>query len=421
MKMRLTVKRTWLCFAAFSFMLLCFHGFLVFFPSSQRSTVQRVCGKMTAKPHFIEVEKETLLYSAWFDDRKDQNYIRVLLLTSRRMYPPPLSCSFQSGSSMSVASSYYYEINWGHPKRYGLFVASCVLSKKLHSTPCFVNISLALSSEQPSSSVVLPVGNTESQQNVTDTGRREYGICVPPFHGDVSPATVIEFIEISKLLGASYFTFYDFEVSENLRKVLNYYEDKGQAQILSWKLPSYITNSADVHYYGQILAIQDCLFRSLNYFNFVAFNDLDEYIVPLQYGNMSSLLHNIHKAKHCGHCFEVAKFYRLGTELTRTSKSVTQNVFHRLRTPDLSRPTKCVVDPQRVFEHGVHIVMQPLKYKYTTNYVDWNIARMFHYRPECMCTPPCKEDLEVDKTMLKYGEQLTKNIGMITNITHSGE
>ena len=89
--------------------------------------------------------------------------------------------------------------------------------------------------------------------------------------------------------------------------MLNYYEGKGLAQVLSWKLPSYISES-DVHYYGQIFAREDCLFRSINHLDFVAFNDLDEYIVPLQYINISSMLRSIHKGKHYRHCFQSAKF-----------------------------------------------------------------------------------------------------------------
>ena len=65
-------------------------------------------------------------------------------------------------------------------------------------------------------------------------------------------------------------------------------------EVLSWKLPSYITQS-DGHYYGQMFAMEDCLFRSINHLDFVVFNDLDEYIVPLQYVNISSTLLSIQK------------------------------------------------------------------------------------------------------------------------------
>ncbi|CAH3027926.1 unnamed protein product [Porites evermanni] len=205
---------------------------------------------------------------------------------------------------------------------------------------------------------------------------------------------------------ASYFTFYDFEIADNVRKVLKYYESKGLVEVLSWKLPSYITGE-DVHYFGQIFAMQDCLFRSINHLNFVAFNDLDEFIVPLQHENMPSLLHSIHKLNYCGHCFRSAKFPRVESENEPPFRLSTQTVFHRLLEADMTH-TKCVDDPQRVFEHGVHLIMEPLK-GYKPNDVSWNEARVFHYRN---CRAPCNlaADMEVDTTMQKYGERLIKNV-----------
>ena len=368
----------------------------------------------TATPRFIEVENGTLLYSAWFDDRQDQDYIQVLLLTSRRKNRPPLFCRFQSETNsntlLSVASS-YYEINRGSNKRYGMFVASCALPKELVGTPCYVEISIKLAFEQRSSSVVLPVGNVKNQQCTTKTNRGEYGICIPPLHGHILVDELIEFLELSQILGASYFIFYDFEISKNVSNVLNYYKDKGLVEVLSWKLPSYITQS-DVHYYGQIFAMEDCLFRSMNHLDFVAFNDLDEYIVPLQYSNMSSMLRSIHKEKHCGHCFQSAKFVVSGRD-RQNLLPVTQNVFNRRQKADQTHP-KCVSNPKKVFEHGVHLIMQPLEGKYVTDAVDWNAARVFHYR-ECH-DRTCKEELEEDKTMERYGQRLKQKIDAVKDI-----
>ena len=313
-------------------------------------------------PDFIECKRGTLLYSAWFDDRHAQNYIQALLMTSRRNQPPPLSCRFQNGptSTISVrAVTPYYEINGRYSnKRYGLFVASCILSKDLVGIPNFVNISIA-----NECTVVLPVGNTRNTSY-----KRDYGICIPPMFGNIRVAEVVEFLEMSQLLGASHFTFYDYSISNSVRKMLSYYERKGVAQVLPWNLPTYITDQ-DVHYYGQIFSMQDCLFRSINRLNFVAFNDLDEFITPLESESMPSLLYSIHDSNYCGHCFTSARFPTVDS-LTQNYSLFTQNVLRRSPQADSSH-TKCVDDPQRVFEHGVHLIMQPFE-GYKTNHVNWN-------------------------------------------------
>ena len=413
--MRLTLKLM-LITLIISFIGIVLHVLFIF--SIPASFSYQLSQNDIATPRFIEVEKGTLLYSAWFDDRQDQNYIQVLLLTSRRKNPPPLFCRFQSESnsdtSTSVASS-YYEINKKYSeKRYGMFVASCALPKELVGTPCYVNISIKLTSEQRNSSVVLPVGKVKNQQCTTNTYRGEYGICIPPLHGNISVDALTEFLELSQILGASHFTFYDFETSINASNVLNYYEGKGLAQVLSWKLPSYIGES-DVHYYGQIFAMQDCLLRTMNHLDFVAFNDLDEYIVPLQHGNTSSMLRSIHKEKHCGHCFKSATFVLSGRG-RQNSLPVTQNVFNRRQKTDLTHP-KCISNPKKVFEHGVHLIIQPLKDECVTDNVDWDVARVFHYRE--WHDPNRNEELKEDKTMKKYGQRLRQRIDVIKGIVHS--
>ena len=363
----------------------------------------------TELPRFIEIERGTLLYSAWLDDREVHSYIQILLLTSRRKNPPPIFCRFQNGSLSNISTravSPYHEINKRYSKkRYGLFVVSCGLPKNLVSEPCFVEISIELASEQPLRSAVLPLGNVKRQGSVA-ANRSEYGICVPPLHGNILVGPLIEFFKLSQVLGASYFIFYDFETPENVSKVLNYYTEKGVAQVLSWKLPSYIGDD-DVHYYGQIFAMQDCLFRTMNQLKFVAFNDLDEFIVPLHYEKMTDLLHKIHGEKHCGHCFKSARFqFSLEGKVQLNSWSVTQTVLNRSRNADETH-VKCVVDPQRVFEHGVRLIMQPLASKYTVDNVEWNVARVFHYQE---CKGSCNTDLEFDNTMQRYGERLRQRI-----------
>ena len=117
-------------------------------------------------------------------------------------------------------------------------------------------------------------------------------------------------------------------------------------EVLSWKLPSYITQF-DVHYYGQIFAMEDCLFRSINHLDFVTFNDLDEYINPLQYVNISSTLRSIHKGKHYGHCFFLVSFNL--TLVTRQRDFVDKtprycsifDLWHYANSPQPSQTPNC--------------------------------------------------------------------------------
>lgn len=47
----------------------------------------------------------------------------------------------------------------------------------------------------------------------------------------------------------------------------------------------------------------DCLFWFMIYFDYVVFNDLDEFIVLFYYDNISVLLKEIYCKEYCGYCF----------------------------------------------------------------------------------------------------------------------
>ena len=368
------------------------------------------CRQTHEESRFREIERGTLVYSAWFDDRKARSYIRVLLLTSTRDPLPSLFCHFetcapkQNGVYTSRAS--FYQSSGNHFMKFGCFIASCLLPPELDCKPCFVNIStgpIFKVQNKNTDSVVLPVGFIDLKVR-----RRQYGICIPPLHGEISVDKLIEFLELSQILGASHFSFYNSAaVSETVLKVLSYYEDKGLVRVLPWNLPSYI-GKYDIHYFGQTLSIMDCLFRSMSQLDFVAFNDLDEFIVPLQYENVITLLEKINKEEYCGQCFDSVTFDP-SVEDSPPSLLMTQHVFHRTTKP-IPFWNKCVVDPRKIFEQGIHHIVMPIDDKYIANKVAWSIARVFHYR-KCHDTQALMHcsAFEEDKTMQKFGTQLKRN------------
>jgi len=376
------------------------------------------CPKIIEKPRFRKIVQGVLVYSLWFDDRKSQQFIRILLMSLKKR-TPSVTCLFQSDltqKTIAVEAS-FYEHNENYQRRFGGFIASCVVPKTLNSVPCSMNISVTLTAQPgESNAMVFPVGSIGQLSGGQESRiQRRYGICVPPVHGDVCVGKIIEFLELTQILGASHFTFYDLSMSETVRNVLKYYQDLGLVSVFPWNLPSYIGKD-DLHYFGQPLAIWECLFRSMRHFDFVAFHDLDEFIVPLRHENITALLEYIHKENHCGHCFESVLFDTTSEE--DSSHLITQSVFHRTSqvTPYW---TKCIVDPRRIFEQGIHHISKPIEEFYLADKVNWNLARIFHYRkcedPNALFQPRCSA-FTVDKTMQRFGEKLSFNFKLRMNI-----
>ena len=89
---------------------------------------------------------------------------------------------------------------------------------------------------------------TRGNHKKRDILQGDYWICIPTIFGNIRVADVVKFLEMSHLLGASYFTFYDYNISDSARKMFSSYQRKGLAQVCPWNLSTYITVQ-DVHYH----------------------------------------------------------------------------------------------------------------------------------------------------------------------------
>jgi hypothetical protein len=243
-----------------------------------------------------------------------------------------------------------------------------------------------------------------------------YTVCTPPLRGQGidSLYRLIEFIELTRILGATHFTFYDFHIDDQLKKALRYYQEQWMVTLLAWNLPDdVISNSQNIWYHVQVLAIQDCLYRSKGKARFVAFNDIDEFIVPLGQSTVPLLLNSVHSEKYCGHCFDSVVF-SLNARIPKSNKNsklYSQRVYHRT-SDKLTSWSKCIVDPLQVLEMGIHHVSKARRKQLTMNKVDEKLGLVFHYRTCSAAYGIGKAcgNLIPDYTMQRYKKTLQKNV-----------
>lgn len=115
-----------------------------------------------------------------------------------------------------------------------------------------------------------------------------FTVCVTPFSFEFNNAAqLVEMVEINKLFGADRFTFYDYSIGPLVSKVLKSYSSEGLVEVLEWDVPVNVdTNPLDptveveIHYFAQLVSLNDCLYRNMFKSKFVVFSDLDELIVP---------------------------------------------------------------------------------------------------------------------------------------------
>lgn len=155
--------------------------------------------------------------------------------------------------------------------RYGVFLYSCTLRSRQKPE----GISLTL---QPNDtpvtkvSVILP----------TSEHVHHFTVCVSPLHSKYNDtAQFKQMIEMNILFGAKHFIFYNNSISPTINSLLyNYKLSNVSIHVLPWTLPGVSDAVIDIHYFGQLAALNDCLYRSMSTSQHVVFTDMDELIVP---------------------------------------------------------------------------------------------------------------------------------------------
>jgi hypothetical protein len=131
-----------------------------------------------------------------------------------------------------------------------------------------------------------------------------FTVCVTPFNFRYdNVGQLVEMIEVNRMYGAQQFIFYNYSSGPNVTRYLNdfYHKALDVATVIPWHLPMPVdvwprdpNVHPQVHYFAQVAALNDCLYRCINRRStFAVFTDLDEFIVPRRWDSWSEMLEGV--------------------------------------------------------------------------------------------------------------------------------
>ncbi|ESO03816.1 hypothetical protein HELRODRAFT_173518 [Helobdella robusta] len=263
--------------------------------------------------------------------------------------------------------------------------------------------------------------NSTERKKVKRESEREsrFSICISPLFGNVTTWKLLEFIETSVLFGFDRFVFYVYEVDSEVLQLFNYYTsaykvafdvandfshrnsrsghfnkrrknrrpNRPRIEIVPWPLPPTINTQS--WYHGQLVAIQDCMYRSMAVADFVAFVDVDEILVPKLDFNWrqlpTSLSERIESTRQSQN-----PDIKTDTQTDMTQKpprraNVSKNDITQLRSHTRTSSidnirTKCLVKPRLLFETGIHHISKPILATLATQKMNSSVALLHHYK-----------------------------------------
>jgi len=133
-----------------------------------------------------------------------------------------------------------------------------------------------------------------------------FAVCVKGLdflHEDLS-VRLVEWIELLGLLGAHKVFFYELAVHPNISKVLQYYTSTGQVDVTPLTLPGGQPNDPRLRHIflgkkvnhkrqNEVIPYNDCLYRNLYQYEYIALLDIDEVIMPTQADGWKDLMKEV--------------------------------------------------------------------------------------------------------------------------------
>lgn len=395
------------------------------------------------------------LYGAYYDDRWRGGplaTVRILAMIDR-VSPPPTTCQiwFDKISAPIVSAATYvygWYSKWGNYKD-GLlqpYIITCKIPRIKGLAKNIAPDSVSLVENKCDKAT-----NNLKVNNARPQTKEDFAVCVKGLdflHEDLS-VRLVEWIELLRILGAKKVFLYELETHPNITKVLNYYQKENVVDLTKITLPGnqpnlpgfrhlYLKNKLTHKRQNELIPYNDCLYRNLYTYDYLALLDIDEIIMPIAHNNWSQLMNEVQKLSlaeknYTRASYNVRNVYflddlRVGEEQMKHTEHepgiprYLHMLQHVYRSRNYTKPgqyVKCFHNTERVVSLHNHFPLNCFG-SCTTYSINTDLAHLQHYRKDCVgpLKNSCKDFRAYttrDATIFKYKEELIKRTTDVLN------
>ncbi len=383
------------------------------------------------------------LYGAYLDKRKENRLgptIRILGMINRIEPKVKTFCQIWfSGQKAPVISKvleykYIWFKKWGNYKN-GInqpYLLACQLpSTHWNLTPMSVSV---VEHECDTAT-----NNLRVIYNVLQPGekKKKFGVCVKglDFPDYDMSVRLSEWIETLSALGAEKVFLYKLDVHPNVTKVLEYYHDVGKVSLTPLTLPGYMPNMRGLqHLYlknmlnfkrqNEIIPYNDCLYRNMYRYEYLALLDIDEVIMPKKAKNWKDMMEQevipaSFKVKNVTRAsYNFRNVYFMDSMLKEPFKDIPQymhmmqHVYRSVKYTNPGAHVKCFHDTEQVLVLHNHFPLGCIDGKCSSYSVDIDVGQLQHYRAKCVnelkrvCGKLFIENIVLDAAIWRYKEKV---------------
>uniref|UniRef100_A0A672SD61 Glycosyltransferase family 92 protein n=1 Tax=Sinocyclocheilus grahami TaxID=75366 RepID=A0A672SD61_SINGR len=250
-----------------------------------------------------------------------------------------------------------------------------------------------------------------------NTFKYNFTVCISNLFGDYN----------NVLMGVQHVVIYKISCGPDLEKLLKHYETEGILEIVPWPIDQFLNpasgwnfqeHKGDVHYYGQLVTLNECIYRHMYQSKYVLLNDIDEIIMPYKHTSLPSLMEDLQSAYPRisvflfeSHVFPTTQFEESG-KFKRAEwnnipgVNIMEHIYREPNRKNIYNPTKMIANPRKVQQTSVHTSLQNYGYIHR---VAFHVSWMVHVR-EPVQVNLTKKQLFVDKRMWDFEQKLIPNV-----------
>ncbi|XP_048368095.1 uncharacterized protein LOC125441530 [Sphaerodactylus townsendi] len=365
-------------------------------------------------------DNRTFIIAPYFDNRKN-NMTRVIAIVHHKEVKE-LYCWFchPSKGEIYISKAEIHVLSDRFDFPYGATDLRCLEPEAWE--PHYMLIHWSPSGD-PDHLPLFEIRNRDHEGSLVD-----FTVCISTMFGGYN--NVLQFVqsmEMYKILGVDKVVIYKNSCSPLMEKVLDFYIAEGIVEIIPWPIDSYLNVSPqwhhamdpkDIGYYGQIPALNDCVYRNMYRSKYLLLNDVDEIILPIKYPDWKTMMHNLQGQHPTAavfffeshlfpeHVFTLHDPFNISSWRKIPGTNILQHVFREPDSDPVQNPRKMIIDPRKVVQQSVHKALQA--YGGDVN-VPMNVGFMLHHRATKQPKLP-RESLIMDTSLWKYNMSLVENV-----------
>ncbi|KAI5628980.1 hypothetical protein C0J50_2469, partial [Silurus asotus] len=359
-----------------------------------------------------------------FIDHRINKAIRVISIIKRNSIQP-LYCRYCNNGQACEFTKAEIEVHSDH-FQYPFGASDVLCQGKNTDNVTHVTISAEASDEMSdvNNLHLLPIKN----KVINESFKYNFTVCISNLFGNYN--NVLQFVqtmEMYKLLGVQHVIIYNTSCGSDLEKLLQHYEKEGILEIVPWPIDQFLTPSVgwnialdkgDIQYYGQLVTLNECIYRQMYKSKYVLLNDIDEIIMPYKYANLALLMEALQQEHNDVTVFLIENHIFPKTQLEESGKfrrpewrnipgiNIMEHIYREPDRKNTLNPTKMIINPRSVMQTSVH---STLKHTGQVYHVPHDVCRIVHVRTPLQGNLN-KKQLFVDTRVWDFQQELIRNV-----------